>query len=205
MIKRLVLIGLLAALTGCGQAPGTSSERPASAHAAAGAPANAADFDVPAIDWDNPAHGEPVASLAAAQRMLPFVAQTPQGLGAPAALYLTPLRPGDTPDFLELEFIFNSGAYGRIVVIEHHPSLPSASEYFAYEDAMAALSGTPNTYGTAEIVQLAGGRRALLTATPDRTQSTINWYVSSPSGDYEVIIQGPTLTPDQAIAVANAF
>jgi hypothetical protein len=211
----LVLAALLMLTAGCGQR-GAEQDNPYAPGAATFVTTEAdVGFDQPPIDWDNPLGGAKVANIGTSSVQLadqqettvelPFQVQLPEKLGTPVAAYVADIDADLPLDFKKLELIYDSPEYGRLIVIEHHPSLPNEKEYAAYEQEMASISGTPLAHGSADIVELDNGIEALYETSGDDTSTSINWYVSAGTGDYEVIVLAPKITLEQARAVANTF
>lgn len=205
--RRFALTVLLAlsavAFTGCGAAPTPQTK---GASEAPPAPTNPVEDGEPEFKWDDPMGGIPVTgALETVQSELPFDIHVPSHLGSPRGIYLAKTEPYDPPEFKQIEFVYDSPEFGRVVVLEHHPALPSAEEYTRYMEWMASLNGTPELKGTAEIVKLPNGLNALFEQGPDGKTASINWYVSSPQGDHEIMILAPDLTLPEAIEIASGF
>jgi hypothetical protein len=159
-------------------------------------PTPSAQYDVMQIDWNNPIEGEPVTSVALAQQNLAFTVQVPQGLPTSASIFVSPLAV--SIDGRALAFVYVDPQYGQIDVVEHVP--PATGEaYDAMHADMVALNGQPETHGSFELVSLVSGQEALLTVSEDGQHATMFWL----NGDAEIVLEGPSLLPDQAVDIAN--
>jgi hypothetical protein len=183
-------------LASCARAttPGTSNEFLANAPPAASPSPTAtpALYDQMQIDWTNPIQGEAVASVAAAAPSVAFTVYEPQGLPAPSAVFLTPasISTGDRA----IALVYRSTPFGWIDVVEHVPP-ETGKAYEAMHQELVALNGGPYTHGSFQLVPLPDGSQALLTVSEDGKHATAFWM----RGDAELVLEGPDLTPDQAI------
>jgi hypothetical protein len=165
----LVALVLMYIGTGCGPATATS----ATGTTAPGTTSNElSDADAPPIDWDNPIGGVKVSLNVGIQDM-PFVVQIPKDLSNLVGVLETISTKKVPEDFHQLALVFDDPTYGRIVVIEHHPSI-SAEEYPLYMQSMASYDGTDLMVGHAKIVKYDDGREALVESLPDETRSSVN-------------------------------
>jgi hypothetical protein len=207
LAQAFVLTALLAlsavVFTGCGTA---STPQTKGASEASPEPANPGEDGISPYKWDDPMGGVRVTTaLDPVQSKLPFDIHVPSHLGSPRGIYLAKTEPYDPPEFKQIEFVYDSPRFGRVVVLEHHPGLPSAEEYTRYMEWMASSNGTPEMNGTAQIVRLPNGQNALFEQGPDGKTASINWYVSSPRGDHEIMILAPDLTLPEAVEIASGF
>jgi hypothetical protein len=152
-------------------------------------------YDQIITNWSNPIDGEPVTSIAAAQSNLPFTVYEPKGLPTPTSIVASPTSvPADARAIV---FIYQTTPYGWLDIVEHVPPEATANEYDAAHKALLALNGQPTTYGTFKLVPLPDGQQALLTVSDDGAHATVFWL----QGDAELVLEGPTLSPDQALNI----
>ncbi len=151
----------------------------------------------PDVDWSNPAHGVPVASMVAAQSLSPFPLHEPGGgLGTPQSIFVTGSG-GPSPVFV---FVYGTSRYGLVDVYEELPDVPPA-EYDAANQRLLAYNGLPSTHGSSRIVSIRGGCQALMTVSEDGSRADIRWL----EGGVEYYVRGPSLSTAVAIQVAEGI
>ena len=141
-------------------------------------------IDIVQPNWRQPADASTqVASVAAARRAshLPVVA--PGCLGTPAAIFAQ-AQPGVAL------FVFHGAPSGDVVVIESRPEV-SATDWRKELRAMPAQNGKPYVTGTASVVRVGPGAKALQTVSPCVSGSTTDWHTGD--GSMEIVIHGRTL------------
>jgi hypothetical protein len=153
------------------------------------------------INWDNPIAGVRVDALESVAALFPFDILMPEGLGSPFKILMTPPE-NASPESRVLAFLYNSRAYGRVVILEHIPDVPVA-EYEESNQKLVQISHTQsNVRGSAEIVPVRGGLPALVTTSEDGKHSTIWWLEA---GSFEIVVEGPDLNFNQVIEIANGL
>jgi hypothetical protein len=88
-------------------------------------------------------------------------------------------------------FVFHGAPDGDVVVTESRPELP-APDWRQELKAMPAENGKPYVTGTASVVRVGPGARALQTVSPCITGSTTDWHTAD--GSLEIVIHGRTLS-----------
>jgi hypothetical protein len=142
-------------------------------------------IDITQPNWRQPADASTrVATVAAARRSSHLPIVSPGGLGRPAAIFAEG-RPR-----LAL-FVFHGAPDGDVVVTESRPEL-SAPDWRQELKAMPAENGKPYVTGTASVVRVGPGARALQTVSPCITGSTTDWHTAD--GSLEIVIHGRTLS-----------
>ncbi|HEV8156904.1 MAG TPA: hypothetical protein VGP67_15365 [Gaiellales bacterium] len=147
-------------------------------------------IDIIQPNWRQPADASTqVKSVGAARRAshLPIVA--PGGLGTPAAIFAEPRV---------ARFVFHGEPSGDVVVTEARPDLPAAGWQQELR-VVPAQNGKPLVTGTASVVRVGPGARALQTISPCVSGSTTDWHTRD--GKMEIVIDGRTLN---AVAGARA-
>jgi hypothetical protein len=153
--------------------------------------------DVIEPDWNNPIEGEVVASVQAAEASVPFEFHVPKGLAHPSKILVSS---SDVPkDERQVAFFFETDRYGLVSVGEG-PAVPPASEWEEFIQSAVDSNGT--SHGSAEIVTLENGTRALVTTSEDEAHSDICWV--DRSGTIEFCVLGPRLTRDDVVEIANS-
>ncbi len=153
------------------------------------------------VDWDHPLgiEAERLASAAEAQKRLPFEIVVPSGLGEPVAIDITP--PAVTPpDARVVAFIYDTVDYGRVVVKEGFPDVPPAD----YEETLSLVvehSQEPDVEGTAEKLEIRGGKPAVVTTVEDGSRSSMAWL----EGEIEITVRGPDIDREQVLAIGEAL
>lgn len=150
-----------------------------------------------AIDWDHPfTDGVNVPSVAAAGAVLPLTPVAPQSLGSPAKIVVH--DPTQTPpDQAGVALVYHSPKYGTFEAIED-VTRTSETELAALAAGCDPSNGCEGTW---KMVDLAGGKRALLVAGPQTTgliwvDNGHRFDVYGPSGSFSV---------STATSVANTF
>ena len=140
-----------------------------------------------------------LASLDAARSEFGFPILDPQGLGSPVGIFATP--PSVARVDRVIAFVYDTAAHGRVVVQEHLPDVP-ADEYDAFiNESLVTNNGRPGVSGTASLVTVRSGKRALITTASDGSTSDISWL----EGTFEIVVRGPALTADACIAIADGL
>jgi hypothetical protein len=141
-------------------------------------------LDIIQPNWRQPADASTqVASVSAARQVshLPIVA--PGGLGTPSAIFAK-AQPRSAL------FVFHGAPRGDVVVSEFRPEV-SAADWQQELKAMLAQNGKPLVTGTASVVTVGPGARALQTVSPCISGSTTDWHTRD--GKMEIVIDGRTL------------
>ncbi len=154
--------------------------------------------DRPLLDWNHPLGNAPSEpSIAAAQASLPFTIQLPQDLGDPISVFAN--APPNLPDGAAVALVYDTKAYGRVVVLEQLPDVPDpASRLKSYQTAVS-YNGQPDVHGTATLVTIHGDVPALITTSEDKSMSDISWV----ENEVETFVRGPSLTADEATTIAE--
>ncbi len=164
----------LVAVSGCAQ-PG-SGEQP------------------PVPNWNNPIHGRVEASLAAAQRHMPFHLRSLPTFPRPRRILDTPALSRDSR-LIVLQYRTSSGL---VNVYEETPQV-SVSGFRKVIASWVGLNGQPGTSGTSAAVMVRGKYPALVTTASDGRRSDIRWIEAG----VEYLITGPSLTKRACIHFAN--
>jgi hypothetical protein len=192
--KAALGFGIVAVLvaSGCARAPQAGAPQTE-------APQTEAPIEEPSIDWYHPLPGNqpPEPSIAAAQASLPFTIQLPQDLGDPISVFAN--APPNLPDGAAVALVYDTKAYGRVVVFEQLPDVPDpASRLKSYQTAVS-YNGQPDVHGTATLVTIHGDVPALITTSEDKSMSDISWVENA----VETFVRGPSLTADEATTIAE--
>ena len=152
------------------------------------------------VDWSNPISGDLVPDLQTARIRLAFDPYPPKNLGSPSSILVSRLsRP--LPDRL-VAMIFDGSPYGKVVVQELTAG-KSARQFDADEEqGIASINSDPYQRGSASVVTIRNGVEGFLTLSPDGL--ALVYWADLASG-LEFVVRGPTLTKDQALAVANGL
>ncbi len=184
-----VLLIVAAFATGCSQvgAAGTSGAQPGN--------------EEPGINYNAPIpNGVAVATAAdAAAAISAFQVHDPKGLTGQETIYVTP--PGTPTNAQAVAFVFQTPSYGLVDVVEGVPEQSTTAEYNAANEALVAQNGQPYTHGSITTVTIRGGEEAFLSTSEDGTLNTVFWMENA----IEFATEGPTLTADQAIQIANSI
>lgn len=200
-----LLVAVIAiGLTACGQAPADKNNAQPGQATSTETDSSPAYDAGPPPDWDNLIGGIPVEDSSTAEATLPFTVIEPKDMGVLLGTFVA--TSSDSPGAsTAIQFVYDSNVYGRLVVVEHVSDMPDVKSYEQYMEAMAALNGTPDLHGTAEIVSLPDGGHALFETSPDGSYASIYWYVESLAGNFEVMVFGPQLGKEQGIAIAESL
>jgi class 3 adenylate cyclase len=203
MLKRLLILSLALGAAGCGNvATNESSASPTggTGYVKSGLQDDPVDpnagFDEVTPDWDNPIGGSPVANAADAAPAVSFELQTPTGLGETSAVYVSSEE--ISKDAAGVAFVYDTVEFGRVIVIEHPPE-SSPSEYQEFHEYLVSINGDPLVHGRFDLVKIRDGVEALVTTSEDGRRSVAFWLENG----VEFIIEGPTLTFDQVISIAE--
>jgi hypothetical protein len=127
-----------------------------------------------------------------------FSIQVPSGIDGEVQIFVSP--PG-TPDNAQLvAFVIQSPKYGLIDVVEGNAPQPTVAEYNKANEELVQLNDDPDTHGKIVATTIRGGREAFVSISEDGQLNTIFWM----EDDIEIAVEGPTLSEDQAIELANA-
>ena len=135
------------------------------------------------------------SSFEAARSMTSFPLYEPQGLGSPRIFLSSPRGTADA-----VWFVYDAPRYGRIWVGESAPDILDESERLDTYQEIVAENGKRNISGHAELVRVRGRDPALLGTSAD-APATLEWVEDG----VQFYVEGPTLTQDQAIAIANSL
>jgi hypothetical protein len=176
--KSLFAMGaLIAVLSACGHEPSTFEE--------------GGNVQLNWTSWFPNAIRE--ADAAAADRALNFRAHVPQGLGQ-GSVYISPLRNA-------VAFVYDTAAYGRVVVVESFPDQPDPGVRYASYQNQVAQTQQPEAHGYAEIDTIRGNIAALVTATDDRSRWTIQFVADG----VQFTVLGPALPEQGALYLGNTI
>jgi len=147
--------------------------------------------------WQNPIDGITVSSLTAAGQYVNFPLIAMPNLGNPSTILVTPDQtPADTVVVVQ----YQNSSSGLINVYEEATTM-SSSEFQNVINSWVALNGNPGTEGSATAVTLSDKLPALITTSPDGSNSDIRWI----QGGVEYTIRGPSLTQQACTTFANAL
>lgn len=158
----------------------------------------------PPANWDNPIRGKPVASLPSLLGQFQFPVRLPLAFGHMRGAFVSrDYEPGDPPENLVLELVYNHPRFGRVVVLEF-ATPGSRSAFEKWEHYEAESSGKPGTYGTAEFVRLSSGQEVLAGTNSAGTGSYVAWYEPWPAGhDFEIEIFGQAMDQPGIVSLAE--
>jgi hypothetical protein len=185
------LTGVCVVAAGCGSYDVTESAPP-SQGAGTSLKARCDSIDLVTPNWQNPANGAlRVDSVAAARRITRLPLVLPRGLQQPAAIYAMPVA---------ANFVYHGSASGDVIVVEGKPEV-SPADWQQELKVMPAQNGKPHVTGTAKVVDLGDGAKALQTKNPCITGSTTDWYTRDHR--MEIIIEAHTLHEDAGARIAH--
>ena len=157
-------------------------------------------------NWDNPAAGDQVASMALAKPLLAFEPRMPNGLGDPVKLLVTPPVTMATKAQRGLTMIFDQDPYGKFLFTQGLWQGPPDFARFVQDTASGNLGSGVVVGGdklpcgpTSAATTIRGSLPALLLNKPDGSDNSILWVENNIR--YDVI--GPDVTRDQVLQIAN--
>jgi hypothetical protein len=147
--------------------------------------------------YDNMIAGDKVDSQADAQLTVSIVVLEPTSLGDPVGIFVSDkaVPSGERV----VEFDFDTNLYGRVVVEEAPPEVPPG-EWKAYLDLLVGENDNPQMHGQASVVEVRGGKLALITTTEDGSRSDIRWLENDA---LEIYVRGYTLKEADVMALAE--
>jgi hypothetical protein len=152
-----------------------------------------------AFDWDGPWPATVrVASPAEASGYLAFTPREPKGLDNLRAIYVDTMAPDAEREFRAVVFLYDTEPFGLVHLSMKFDDMTAEQRRVDSLEAVARNSD-PNTRGRAEVILIRGGTEALLGYPPDETRVSIAWR----EGPVFIVVAGPTLTRDSAIAIAE--
>lgn len=139
-----------------------------------------------------------MATASAARSYLSFTPREPRQLGYPRRIFVQTFGGETERRYRGVIFIYDTDQYGLIHV---NMLIDGLSEQQSHAHALTAVerSKDPTVRGKAEIVTIRGGTEALIGYPPDESRVIISWG----EGEILVLVTGPTLTRDQALAIAE--
>jgi hypothetical protein len=158
------------------------------------------DFAQGQKEWKAPPIGAvEVSSASEATRHLAFTPREPNGLGKASKIYAQNSGPESERQFRGLVWVFETDQYGVIRLSMELDTL-TADQRASSNAQAVARSNDPNQQGRgrAEFVTIRGGTQALLGFPPDGS-GNISWR----EGPILIVVAGPALTREQAIAIAE--
>jgi hypothetical protein len=199
-MKRWVgILGLIAwtvfALGACARATGSGSIQPSPSQT------DSSPISPPIVlptNLSDAIGGIRVASVSEAAQYLPFTVLDPQSLGSPEGIYVTDPSTATETDRV-VEFDYTTSDFGQVVVEETTPTIP-VDQWAAFEQANVAQNGSALLHGSFAVATIRDGSSGLVITSEDGSQSEIRWLESD---SLEVIVRGPTLSPDQCVQIAN--
>jgi hypothetical protein len=206
LIRALVLVlGLAIVTTSCASGAGGDSTAASGATGATSYVESSlqddpvdpnAGFDEVVPNWDNPVEGPPVESAADATNDVTFDVREPTGLGQAIGIFVSP---EEVPkEAAAVAFVYDTSDFGRVDVVEHLPE-SSPEEYQKFHEYLVSINGDPLVHGRFDLVTIRSGVEALVTTSEDGSRSVVFWLEDG----IEFIVEGPTLTFDQAVKVAE--
>ena len=145
----------------------------------------------PQFDHPAPSGSTRVPNVSSAARVARFLPITPRHLGTPREIYASKG---------EISFIFHSPDIGVVIVIET-PRHESLARWRDYLNANVGANAQPGHCGTATVVRLRSGARALTTSNPAVRWGYADWL--APGSDVELILEGEHMTATQTQQTAN--
>jgi hypothetical protein len=140
-------------------------------------------------DWDTwfP-HAESVENTDRANAVLPFASDEPNDLNAAPRIFLSPVHDA-------VAFIYDTQAYGRVVVVESLPDIPDAKEReISYQNQVDQAKS-----GTVEVFTIRDDLPALVSSAADKSRSAVEFV----RGDIQFTILGPNLSTKEALEIAE--
>jgi hypothetical protein len=186
---------------GCGSAIGTGSMASTGVSSSSSSttpdPPDSTGPIVREPDWNNPAQGTPVDSLAAAQQAIKLNAIQPSTAIDPQVFVTNTTMDAQ---YRGVQFTWNSPQYGQVAVQES-PEDSSVDQWQSDIKSIAAQTGQPGVYGSGEVVMITPGVPALITTTADGARSDIWWYDAGLS----VHVEGPKLDKQAVVELADSI
>ncbi len=180
-----------AAVAGCGAADVTESAPAPSPGAVKALKARCDGLDLVTPNWQKPDAGDRrVGSVATARRITHLPLVLPRGLQRPAAIYVP----------IAANFVYHGSKTGDVIIVEGKPQL-SPAEWQKELKAMPAQNGKPDVTGTARVVDLGDGAKALQTKSPCITGSSTDWYTRDHR--MEVVIEAHTASEAVGARIAR--
>lgn len=189
-ISALLALLMLAAV-GCARSTPTPREGP---------PADAEGYGGPPIDWNHPLGGSDFPSVAAAQKVIPFTIVTPRW-GQPDVVET--LDPANPAEVQIVALIFHLPEEGSVVVEEQLQGMDSVDHLRQLAETNYGSVGhepspSPGTPDPVQLVPLRGTYGLLIQG---NGIGRIIWL----EGGLKFDITGPTVSPDQVLALAEAL
>ncbi len=183
-----ILLVMFVGLASCAisESPGVSGVSGGEAHPSVPGPQ--------VVNWDNPANGVSVESIAAIQDSLAFDVLTPKGLGDPVGIFTA--DKGVPKDGRFVEFVYDT-QFGRVVVLEHPPDLPPDQWIKANESMVIE-----QPKGTVQADTIRAGEQAFVFSQQDGSRAGVYWLEG---GVTEFWLGGPDLDIEQALSLANSL
>lgn len=192
--KVIALLALLMlAAVGCARSTPTSREGP---------PADAEGYGGPPIDWTHPLGGPDFPSVAAAQKLIPFNIVTPRW-GQPDVVETLPDQANVPPEAQIVALIFHLPEEGTVVVREQPQGIDSVDHLRQLADTdYGSVGRTPSpSPGTPDPFQLVPLRGTYGLLIQGNGIGRIIWL----EGGLKFDITGPTVSPDQVLALAEGL
>ncbi len=205
MVTRMiaVMLGLVVFLAvSCAEK--TPQIHPATSIAGNGGPADVVvNWDAPLPNGTTTATDPTQNDIARAEQDVPFTVVTPTALGQPSGLVEQDPSTGIKTGVQGIAFVYHSSPYGAVDIIEATPSMP-AGDFMKQLHAMVDqwTSDPSLLHGSFKFVNLSDGSEALATTSEDGSRVTIVWLTP---GGVEVTVEGPALSFDDSITVANSL
>jgi hypothetical protein len=152
-------------------------------------------------DWNKPfaGHGIVVSSASEAAALIKaFPVYGPAGLGQADIISVTAGTPPDA-----VIFVYTNSSYGMVWVGESTLDIPDEETRLASYRASVAENGNPDYYYTSEIVSVRQGLTGFLQTSDD--SATFPTFIEWVDGAVQYEVLGPTLSKDDALAIANSL
>jgi hypothetical protein len=135
-------------------------------------------------------NAQTVASIEEARTRLQFAPREPQGLGQPIRLQTTDVS---------IAFVYDTTEFGRVIVFMALSGI-SEADWLRGNREHVLTNGAPGTRGIVEEVTIRGGIPAFIGTGADGTP---RWTISWREGPVEIRVNGPTLSREQVLALAE--
>ncbi len=157
-----------------------------------------ADVPVESSDWGRPFNGGgvPLDDTAAFLALHPSFHIYPPNTPDPVKVFAAPGPDGSAGNYAVF-FVLDDSKDGTIWIGESAPDIRSEADRLVFYNEAVSENGQPGIRGTAEIVTIRGGVRALLGTTQDGI-CTLQWVEK----DTQIHLLGPTLTRDRVLEIA---